>query len=225
MKEVLKKILPHWIIEKVYSPIWTNIRIFCEYLYSIYYRNFINKSLIIRPKSTDLETFGQVFFWREYAFRFPFRPRFMIDAGANGFIWRKVIVEKYLDKSLFRFEETNLLNSICSKQSISIANIPGKGIYHYYCETVTDYARKRKKIAGKFLERKNKSQTTWVDRRGRGRLIASCLFLISVVGPLTEAVLNIYQSLRIEWLWHPVVSALTVIIYFFEFFKSFFKKI
>lgn len=140
-------------------------------------------------------------------------------AGANGFIWRRTMIDKYWEKSLMKFEEANLLNLISSKQAINIANIPGKGVYHYYCESFFDYLKKRKKIANKFLGRKNVNQETWVDNRGFLRLFFACIFSVSIIGPLAEAIVNMSRrDFQIAWLWHPVISFFTIVLYAWHFF-------
>ncbi len=83
IRETLKHILPTWIIEKVLAPIWRIAFITVAWVYSMHYRTFVNDEIIIRRNTTDLETFGQVFVAKEYGLAVSFKPRFMIDAGAN----------------------------------------------------------------------------------------------------------------------------------------------
>jgi glycosyltransferase involved in cell wall biosynthesis len=139
-------------------------------------------------------------------------------AGANGFLWRKSIVEKYNDMSTYKFAETNLLAEIALVQEVSYANIPNVGIYHYYCTNINDYFKKRVKIAKKFLKRRSQKDMIWTEQRGLLRFYSSVLYLLSVIGPSIEACINFVRSRRIEWLWHPFISFSTVIIYTYQLF-------
>jgi glycosyltransferase involved in cell wall biosynthesis len=142
-----------------------------------------------------------------------FRPGSTPVAGANGFLWRATNLIPFLDAKTQRFAETNVLASLADTDGISIANTPGSGIYHYYCIGINDYIAKRKKIAKKYLDRRNNDEKTWVDSRHRIRQILSVVYLATFIGPLIEAIAEIVWSRQWQWLWHPFVSSLTVYIY------------
>jgi glycosyltransferase involved in cell wall biosynthesis len=139
-------------------------------------------------------------------------------AGANGFLWRKSILDKYLIGKN-KFAETDLLTEISRKEGVRFANIKGVGIYHYYCETISDYLNKRKKIANKFLNRRQNSET-WVDSKNKIYFLLSVLYLATFLGPLIESIYFSIRSKRISWLWHPLISFLTIYYYSFAFLKS-----
>lgn len=134
-------------------------------------------------------------------------------AGANGFLWKRSIIDKYLDGTLGKFTEANLLSEIASKQVVKYANIPNVGVYHYYCVTLKDYVKKRIKIAGKFLDRKEHSESTWVDSGNKVWFVLSVVYLASFIGPAVEALLNYAKTRRIEWFWHPVIGVVTIFVY------------
>ncbi len=136
-------------------------------------------------------------------------------------MWRRNILKKFIaDKTL---EETTILQKLAQTKSIKIAKVPNVGIYHYYSDSVMDYFKKRKKIAGKFLERK-KQKNTWVDTRSNLKKIISVLYLISFFGPLLEGLYMIVKSKRSEWLWHPFISFITIVVYGTYFVKDKFRR-
>ena len=132
-------------------------------------------------------------------------------AGANGFLWRRSVLEPYAVNTN-TLEETTILHLMASKDTIAIANVPGVGIYHYYCRSVKDYLLKRKKIATKHLARKAKKKT-WVESRSKIRACFATLYLASVIGPLIEATYSLGRTKQKSWLWHPFISFSTVCIY------------
>lgn len=147
-----------------------------------------------------------------------FRTRSTPVTGANGFLWKKTILDEF-SQGRNTLEETTILVEIAARSEVFIANIPGQGIYHYYCETLRDYIMKRHKIADKFLQRRKKINT-WVDRKSTIRQIFSILYLISFIGPAIEGVYLAIKTKHIAWLWHPVVSFITIIVYIGHFLKE-----
>jgi len=132
--------------------------------------------------------------------------------GANGFFYRKRLVEKEITKTK-KFEEVNYVAELISNGYTDYALLKRGGIYHDYCHSIRAYARKRKKIANKFLKRKSIKQKTWVDKVGKDKFIISILYNLSFVGPLIESIINIVKSRNIAWIIHPLISFLTVVIY------------
>jgi hypothetical protein len=114
---------------------------------------------------------------------------------------------------LEKLEETNLLSYISSKQEVIIVNVDNKGVYHYYCEQFWDYIEKRKKIARKYLDRKSNKERTWVEQEGRLKLVISSIYLVTIVGPFLEAIINFIKTRKKEWLLHPLVSFVTIYVY------------
>lgn len=136
-------------------------------------------------------------------------------AGANGFLWKRNVIEKY-NRNPEELNEVLLLDAIAQKETVKIANVPSVGIYHYYCSGLKDYVKKRKKIANKHLERGTKT-STWVSKRGNLKLILSSAYLVSIIGPLSEGLYQGVKQRQIAWLWHPIISLTTVFIYFSSF--------
>lgn len=142
-------------------------------------------------------------------------------SGANGFLWKRDVIELHNVGGL-QLNEVSMLDAIANKQKTVIAKIPNIGIYHYYCNNLADYIAKRKKIACKHLARK-KVNETWVDKRGKMKLIGSTLYLLTIIGPLFEAIKEAVQSRRIEWMYHPLVGFITINLYIYYYFKEKFQ--
>jgi glycosyltransferase involved in cell wall biosynthesis len=90
-----------------------------------------------------------------------------------------------------------------------VAHVKNTVAYHYYSDSLSDYLNKRRKIARKFLKRRQRSET-WVEKRSKAYFLFCVLYLATFVAPLIEALVNTLRSRRIEWLWHPVVGFLTI---------------
>lgn len=132
--------------------------------------------------------------------------------GANGFFYRKKLISKEISRSN-KFEEVNYVAYLVKQGLQTYARLKYAGIYHYYCLSLGKYAQKRAKIAKKFLVRKHHQQETWVDRVGMPKFLFSVVYNATFIGPLLEALWQIIRTSNVAWLYHPVVSWITVVIY------------
>lgn len=132
-------------------------------------------------------------------------------SGANGFIWRREIINKY-NSEANDFNEVGLLDRIANKQDVEIGNVPGIGIYHYHCNDLKDFINKRKKIAQKHLMR-SREKTTWVRKVNIKHFTFSILYLGTFIFPFLEAISESAKSRRLVWMWHPITSFITIVIY------------
>ncbi len=129
--------------------------------------------------------------------------------GANGFIWRKSVLDKHGFAD--RFEEGNFSANLKSGR---YARIDGVSIYHYYVRTLADFIRKRIKIGRKFLNRRHRhSGDSWVDRAGRGRAVLGMAAFATILWPLAEGIFNAVRTRRVAWLAHPLMCWLTFATY------------
>ncbi len=71
-----------------------------------------------------------------------FSPGSTPVAGANGFLWRRSVLEEHA-VGKHTLEETTILQNIATNSELCIANVPGQGIYHYYCVSFHDFIIKR----------------------------------------------------------------------------------
>lgn len=158
--------------------------------------------------------------WKEQVEDFEYYELVTIKAkdtpvtGANGFFWRNNLMKTKINESN-KFEETNYVAYLVSRGNVTFARFKDNGIYHYYCNSFSGFIKKRIKIANKYLDRKQKNQKTWVDRVGYKKLLVSLLYNLSVIGPTFEAIYQIQKTKNIAWLYHPLTSFITVVVYGF----------
>lgn len=139
--------------------------------------------------------------------------------GANGFLWRKKFI-KIIGNYKEKFEEVNYVAVLINKGYFSYARTKNVGIYHYYCTSLHNYIRKRLKIGRKFMIRKEKGQNTWVDQSRGNSFFWAVLYNLSIVLPLFEAVREYRKSKNIAWVWHPIISFLTIFVYGFTYLEA-----
>jgi glycosyltransferase involved in cell wall biosynthesis len=138
---------------------------------------------------------------------------------------------KYLKKVFKEFEmegsfkEGSAPVKIIRKDSAKIAKIKKVKAYHYYVSNFKDFINKRKKIAKKFLSRKNLKEESWTDKKSNKNLFWATFYCFSFILPLLEGIKNIFRDKTFIWLIHPFACFTTASIYLFYFIKNKFKEI
>jgi len=136
--------------------------------------------------------------------------------GADGFVWRK----KYFDKVGFigdRFAEANFGHRSFKLGYRKFGMIKGIGIYHKYCTSLSDFVRKRKKVANKNLRRMSSGHRTWVVSKDKIHLVLVALYCITFVGPFIESLVGVIKEGKKSWVLHPVFCFIAIIIYAYYF--------
>lgn len=144
--------------------------------------------------------------------------------GANGFFYRRKIVKKHIEK-LGKFEEVNYVAYLIRLGYTTYATMESTGIFHYYCPQLRKYWKKRSKIAKKYLERKRIGQDTWVDTVGTHKFLYSVFYNASIILPLFEALTLSIKDRNKAWLYHPLISFITVSIYAYYYVRDFWLNI
>jgi len=148
-----------------------------------------------------------------------FKDNAIIITGANGFLWNKDLVLKtggWQEK----FEEANYGTYIHRITEANYAIPKDASIRHYYCDSFSDYILKRKKIALKMKGRMEREQKNlWTDQVSRIKFILSVIYLGTFLGPAIEAIYRSIKDRTTDWLWHPAVSFVTILIYTYNYVK------
>lgn len=145
-------------------------------------------------------------------------PHGMYPVGADGFIWKRKVIEAVgFNKKMF--EEANFSFRTYEKGFRKFARVKNTGIYHDYARSLKEYIKKRSKIANKNMKRVVNDEDIWILSRGQLRMILSFAYCASFIGPLIEAIVNLYRSKRLVWLWHPIFCLATVVVYSYNYLR------
>ncbi len=206
-----------WLL-KMLKPLWRHSNIIgveSSYLIAKDFgslNKYVSRMIIVDPLARLLASKPVVEKYRTYIIKY-FHKGDTPVSGANGFIWRRKIIDDNF-KGASKLNEVDMLNRLTHMQDLQYANVINTGIYHYYCTGITEYMEKRQKIAKKFLIRQD-SDSTWVAKKSKISIILSVLYLATIIGPTFEALYNAWRYRTLSWLWHPVISFFTVLLYGF----------
>lgn len=136
--------------------------------------------------------------------------------GANGFIWRRKVLEKLLGDAE-SFDEGDLSAKAYLTGYRKIGNCKGYGIYHHHINTVWGFFKKRVRTGREFVARtkikEEKEKAVWLERYSKSTLVFAAVYCLSVVGPLVEAIRGFIIDRDVAWFLHPLLSFGTVVIY------------
>lgn len=147
---------------------------------------------------------------------FQIDPTFPYPLGANGFLWRRSVIE-VVGEVNGKFEESDFSARALKKGFTKFARVPGVGIYHDHVRTIRDFLGKRLKIGNKFLNRRQEGKSTWISAGHRQKFLLGVLYCTTLVGPLIESLKEYRRTRKTAWLLHPLMCFLTVAIYSFVF--------
>lgn len=139
-----------------------------------------------------VERLGEVERWRlpEGTFSYPL--------GANGFVFRRADLESV--RADEHFQDTHAALNLMRSGKCEWLRIRGRGVHHYYVQTLWGFVKKRRRATVHFLRVQEEAKTNWMKERPPVPLWLATLYCVTVVGPLYHVLRGIAGDIR--WLWH-----------------------
>jgi glycosyltransferase involved in cell wall biosynthesis len=120
--------------------------------------------------------------------------------GANGFIFRRADLESV--RAGEHFQDTHAALHLMHAGKREWLRMRGRGVHHYYVQTLWGYVRKRRRATVHFLRVQEKAKANWMKEKPPVPLPVAVLYCVSVVGPLWHTALGIIRDRDFRWLWH-----------------------
>jgi glycosyltransferase involved in cell wall biosynthesis len=120
--------------------------------------------------------------------------------GANGFVFRRRDLERV--KAQEHFQDTHVaLHLMCAGQREWL-RIRGRGVHHYYVQTLMGFLQKRRRAAVHFFRVQEEMPVNWMRERPPIPGWLAVLYCVSLVGPLYHTLLGLARDRDPRWLWH-----------------------
>lgn len=123
---------------------------------------------------------------------------FSYPLGANGFVFRRADLESV--KADEHFQDTHAALHLMRAGKREWLRIAGRGVHHYYVQTVWGFVKKRRRATVHFLQVQEEAKTNWMKEHPPVPLWAATLYCVTLVGPLYHVLRGIGRDTR--WLWH-----------------------
>ena len=134
---------------------------------------------------------------------------FSYPLGANGFVFRRTDLESVQANE--KFQDTHVALFLMKNGQREWLRIHGRGVHHYYIQTLWLFVKKRRRATVHFLRVQQEMPVNWMKERPPVPLWLAAVYCVTVFGPLWHAIRGIVRDGDPRWLWHLLASPASVL--------------
>lgn len=120
--------------------------------------------------------------------------------GANGFVYRKADLDAV--KADQKFQDTHVALFLMRSGKREWLRVAGRGVHHYYVDTLMNFLRKRRRATVHFLNVRREFGNMWLEQKPPVPGWLACVYCVSFVGPAWHVLLGLARTGDVRWLWH-----------------------
>ena len=128
--------------------------------------------------------------------------------GANGFVFRRADLESV--KANEHFQDTHVALHLMKAGRREWLRIHGRGVHHYYVQTLFGFLQKRRRAAVHFLRVQEEMPVNWMKEKPPVPSWLAAFYCVSTVGPIFHAILGLIRDGDLRWAWHVPASWLSL---------------
>jgi hypothetical protein len=125
---------------------------------------------------------------------------FSYPLGANGFVFRRADLESV--KAEEQFQDTHVALYLMKKGKREWLRIRGRGVHHYYVQTLCGFVQKRRRAVVHFLRVQEEAKTNWMKEKPPVPLWLAAIYCVTFAGPIFHTLRGIFRDGDLRWLWH-----------------------
>jgi glycosyltransferase involved in cell wall biosynthesis len=129
--------------------------------------------------------------------------------GANGFVFRRADLESV--RADEHFQDTHAALHLLRAGKREWLRIRGRGVHHYYVQTLWGFVQKRRRATVHFLRVQQEAKTNWMKEKPPVPLWLAALYCVTFVGPLWHTLRGLTCDRDVRWLWHMPASLASVL--------------
>jgi glycosyltransferase involved in cell wall biosynthesis len=129
--------------------------------------------------------------------------------GANGFVFRRADLESV--KANEHFQDTHAALHLMRAGKREWLRIRGRGVHHYYVQTVRGFVQKRRRATVHFLRVQEEAKTNWMKEKPPVPLWLATIYCVTFIGPLWHTLHGLISNGDMRWLWHTPASLASVL--------------
>ncbi len=120
--------------------------------------------------------------------------------GANGFVFRRADLQSV--KADEKFQDTHVALFLMKNGKREWLRICGRGVHHYYIQTLWRFVQKRRRATVHFLRVQEEMPVNWMKEKPPVPLWLAAVYCVTFIGPLWHTLRGIIRDLDARWLWH-----------------------
>jgi glycosyltransferase involved in cell wall biosynthesis len=124
--------------------------------------------------------------------------------GANGFVYRRADLQSVQANE--KFQDTHVAMSLMKSGKREWLRIRGRGVHHYYVQTLWGFVKKRRRATVHFLRVQEEMPVNWMKEKPPVPLWLAAVYCVTFIGPLWHTVLGLIRDRDARWLWHLPAS-------------------
>jgi len=129
--------------------------------------------------------------------------------GANGFVFRRADLQSVQANE--KFQDTHVALFLMKNGKREWLRITGRGVHHYYIQTLWLFIQKRRRATVHFLRVQEEMPVNWMKEKPPVPLWLAAVYCVTFFGPLWHALRGMFQTGDVRWLWHMLASPASVI--------------
>jgi len=129
--------------------------------------------------------------------------------GANGFVFRRTDLESV--KAQEHFQDTHVALHLMRAGRREWLRIRGRGVHHYYVQTLGGFVQKRRRATVHFLRVQEEMPVNWMKEKPPVPLWVAALYCVTFLGPLWHTLRGLVHDRDLCWLWHVPASVASVL--------------
>jgi glycosyltransferase involved in cell wall biosynthesis len=133
---------------------------------------------------------------------------FSYPLGANGFVYRRADLQSVQADD--KFQDTHVALFLMKSGKREWLRIRGRGVHHYYVQTLWGFVKKRRRATVHFLRVQEEMPVNWMKEKSPVPLWLAGIYCVTFFGPLWHTLRGIIRDRDARWLWHLVTSPASV---------------
>jgi glycosyltransferase involved in cell wall biosynthesis len=125
---------------------------------------------------------------------------FSYPLGANGFVYRRSDLESVQANE--KFQDTHVAMFLMKHGKREWLRIRGRGVHHYYIQTLWKFVQKRRRATVHFLRVQEEMPVNWMKEKPPVPLWLAAVYCVTFFGPLFHTLRGILRDGDWRWLWH-----------------------
>ena len=125
---------------------------------------------------------------------------FSYPLGANGFVYRRADLQSVQANE--KFQDTHVALFLMKNGKREWVRIRGRGVHHYYIQTLWKFVQKRRRATVHFLRVQEEMPVNWMREKPPVPLWLAAVYCVTFIGPALHTLRGILRDRDARWLWH-----------------------